>query len=34
MPGLRDLLEQLKVQRRQQLEQYDMDSVMETSGSG
>ena len=29
MPGLRDLLEQLKGQRRQQLEQYDMDSVME-----
>ena len=29
MPGLRDLLEQLKGQRRQQLERYDMDSVME-----
>ena len=29
MPGLRDLVEQLKGQRRQQLQQYDMDSVMD-----
>ncbi len=29
MPGLRDLMEQLKNQRRQQLQQYNMDSVME-----
>ena len=29
MPGLRDLMEQLKDRRRQQLEQYNLDSVME-----
>ena len=29
MPGLQDLLEQLKDRRQQQLQQYDMDSVME-----
>ena len=29
MPGLRDLIEQLKNRRRQQLEQYNMDSVMD-----
>ena len=29
MPGLKDLLEQLKGQRRQELQQYNMDSVME-----
>ncbi len=28
MPGLRDLMEQLKNQRRQQLQQYNMDSVV------
>ncbi len=29
MPGLRDLMEQLKNQRRQQLQQYNMDSVVD-----
>ena len=29
MPGLKDLLERLKSQRRQELQQYNMDSVME-----
>ena len=29
IPGLNDLMEQLRNQRRQQLQQYDMDSVME-----
>ena len=29
MPGLKDLMEQLKNQRRQQLQRYNMDSVME-----
>ena len=29
MPGLRDLLEQLKNRRRQQLQQYNMDAVVE-----
>ena len=29
MPGLKDLMEQLKNQRRQQLQQYNMDSVMD-----
>ena len=29
MPGLQQMLEQLKNQRRQQLQQYDMDSVMD-----
>ena len=29
MPGLKDLMEQLKNERRQQLQQYNMDSVME-----
>ncbi len=29
MPGLNDLMEQLKGQRREQLQQYNMDSVME-----
>ena len=29
MPGLNDLIEQLKGQRREQLQQYNMDSVME-----
>ena len=29
MPGLKDLMEQMKNQRRQQLQQYNMDSVMD-----
>ncbi|MCH9018055.1 MAG: hypothetical protein IIB89_09885, partial [Chloroflexi bacterium] len=29
MPGLRDLMEQLKNQRRQQLQQHNMDSVVD-----
>ena len=29
MPGLKDLMEQLKNQRRQELQEYNMDSVME-----
>ena len=29
LPGLRDLIEQLKNRRRQQLQQYNMDSVVE-----
>ena len=29
MPGLRDLIDQLKNRRRQQLQQYNMDSVVD-----